>query len=89
MKKLFLAVLLVVIFSIGCGNENPITPKKDLSGLVGAWVVTLIFTGDSYVDHTVTIYTITRTTVIQESGTHLNWEYDGEILKLSGTEVYL
>ncbi len=88
MKKLFLAVLLVTIFSIGCGNGNPVTPQKDLSGLVGVWLVTLIFTSDSYVDHTYTAYTITPITVIQESGSLLASQYNGTTLILTGTVVY-
>ncbi len=90
MKKLIFCLLLLVIFFIGCNRGNPtVPPVNDLSDLVGVWIVNLNITDESNeTDRLVTIYTITTKTVIQESGSHLAWQYDGEVLTLSGEENY-
>lgn len=92
MKKALLAALLVIIFSVGCGNGNPTVPQpNDLSDFAGAWLVNITLTGDLGTDRITPIYWITKNTVSQDSDNYLSelaWHYNGSTLNLSGTITY-
>lgn len=97
MKKLFFLVIVLAIFTIGCGGggggDSILPPAdRDLSGLEGIWDYTIIGEGTIYgpggFSYPVVAggsgsLTITQNTITDNDGRKITWSYNGTTLTVA------